>query len=148
MRQLRLTLSLQFIRAQFFAIHSHFQGVCTQLPLARCRLHCVPQNGKGIGTQHPLFTICSVSPPGGLCTQKSTAAGSYRTYKIFATITFAAPSGMCFRDTNQPALILRSLPVCVHGLGFTCATIIHTIRFLVTLQPVQCSAILLQLQFR
>ena len=41
-----LSLSLHFTRAQFFTSHATPRG-CTQLPLARYRLHFILKNRKG-----------------------------------------------------------------------------------------------------
>ena len=57
---------------------------CTQLSLARCRVHCIIlKKGWSNVRKPPLLKMCTVYPLDGLCTQTSTAVGSYHTFKIF-----------------------------------------------------------------
>ena len=79
-REWALSLSLHFTRAQFFAGHDIYQRVHSS---AASSLSTVLYT-KGLERQReatPLFTIFTLKPQGGQCTQKSTPGGSYRTYK-------------------------------------------------------------------
>ena len=77
-----LTLSLHYTCAQFFASHAHSQRVHSAAAGSlTTALYSTARSGQW-GTT-PLFTNLRSSRPCGLCTHKSTADGSYRTYIIF-----------------------------------------------------------------
>ena len=58
-----------------------------------------------------MFKIFTFEPPGGLCTQKLTAEGSYRTHKIFGYASVPdAPARIKALATNDSAILVSWMP--------------------------------------
>ena len=92
-----LTLSLQFTYAQLFANHAHSQRLHSAASGAMTTALYTTER-EGLGETTPLRMIVMLSPLDGLCTEKPTTDGSYRTI---------------FGDVSSPvAVIQQSGAVC------------------------------------